>query len=102
MKKIINGKKYDTETAKMLGETWEGARNDFNFWREELYKKRTGEFFIYGEGGANSRYSEYIPEANAYAGGEEIRPISEAEAKKWCETHLSVDEYEAIWGVVEE
>jgi len=60
MKKIINGKKYDTETATKLGEDCRGYRGDIDFWSEELYRKKTGEFFLYGEGGARSQYNAQV------------------------------------------
>ena len=50
MKKIINGKKYDTDTAKCVGHDSFGCRGDFRYWFEQLYQKQTGEFFIYGDG----------------------------------------------------
>ncbi len=52
MKKVIDGKVYDTETATLKAE-WENmydARN-FNYVEEQLYQKKTGEFFLYGYGG---------------------------------------------------
>ena len=58
MKKIINNKLYDTDTAKRLG--YDGGGDGFDSWTEELYKKRTGEYFIYGEGGARTRYGEFV------------------------------------------
>lgn len=52
MKKIINGKKYDTETAGLICEHDNGRSwTDFYFYKECLYKKKTGEFFIHEEGG---------------------------------------------------
>lgn len=53
MKKIIDGKMYNTETAKECG-TWDNCEYGFNRVEETLYRKKTGEFFIHGEGGANS------------------------------------------------
>ena len=35
MKKIINGKKYDTETAVNKGYDSYSHRGDFDFWHEE-------------------------------------------------------------------
>ncbi len=48
MKKIINGKRYDTETAKLIGSDGYSNPSDFNYWSEDLYQKKTGEFFLYG------------------------------------------------------
>ena len=102
MKKIINGKKYNTETAKMVG-SWSNNRSycDFSCCEEMLYKKRTGEFFLYGEGGPMSKYSVSCGQ-NSWSGGAEIIPMTESEAKKWAEEHLGADEYEEIFGEVEE
>ena len=101
MKKIINGKKYNTETAREMGSYWNGCgRGDFNFYAETLYKKKTGEFFIHVDGGANT--SAAVHAYGAWYGGEKIIPVSAEKAKKWGEKYLSVDEYEKIWGIVAE
>lgn len=100
MKKIINGKKYDTETAKCVGDWDNGCCGDFNFVEERLFRKKTGEFFIHGEGGAASEYAERCIDGYGY--GEKIIPISEDEAKEWAENHLDGDNYESIFGAVEE
>ena len=101
MKKVINGKMYNTETAKEVGYWNNGCpRNNFNWCSETLYKKKTGEFFIYGEGGALSKYSEAI--GHALTGGESIVPISYKEAQKWAEKNLDGEDYEKIFGEVEE
>lgn len=102
MKKIINGKMYNTETANMVGYNDNNLpRNDFGYCVEMLYKKKTGEFFIYGIGGALSKYSKSIG-LNQWSGSETIIPLSENEAKKWAENNLDADEYIEIFGKVEE
>ena len=101
MKKIINGRLYDTETAKELGGDSYSNRRDFHYWAETLYKKRTGEFFIYGEGGPLSKYAEAVG-LNEWSGGERIMPLSYAEAQKWAEEHLDGDTYIEIFGEPEE
>lgn len=101
MKKIINGKKYDTNTAEEVGVYTNGCFSmDFAYFCETLYRKRTGEFFLHGNGGASSRYAQYV--GNALTGSEQILPLTEAEAKAWAEDHLTGDEYESIFGEVEE
>lgn len=101
MKKIIDGKRYDTDTAKELGYDSHGNGGDFSYWCETLYQKRTGEFFLRGEGGAMSRYAE--PQGqNTWSGGSRIIPLSVENAKAWAEEHLSADSYERIFGEVEE
>ena len=59
MKKIMNGKMYDTDKATALGyDTSGGTPRDLSWWKETLYQKRTGEFFLHGEGGPMTRYAE--------------------------------------------
>lgn len=101
MKKIINGKRYDTDKAELIGLASYGAVGDFHHWKEELYRKRTGEFFLYGVGGAASKYAERI-ELNTWSGGEAITPLTYDEAKEWVEKYLDADTYEELFGVVED
>ena len=102
MKKIINGKVYDTEKAQELA-SWSngGTWRDFNHVEETLYRKKTGEYFLFGEGGPNTRYAKQV-ELNSWTGGERIMPMSYAEATKWAEKHLDGEEYEEIFGPVVE
>ena len=102
MKKIINGKVYDTATAASVG-SWSFGNGfrDFHYVHETLYRKKTGEFFLHGEGGARTQYAEHVDQ-NTWSGGERIMPMSYAEAQKWAEEHLDGDEYEAIFGAVVE
>jgi hypothetical protein len=101
MKMIIKGKKYDTETAEFLGSDSHLWPNDLDFWKEELYRKKTGEFFLYGEGGARSKYGKEVS-TNSWSGSETIIPLTEDRARNWAENHLSVEKYEEIFGEVEE
>ena len=101
MKKVINGKLYNTETAKFLGEDSYSNPSDFNYWLESLFQKRTGEFFLYGEGGPMSRYAQTTGQ-NEWSGGEQIQPLSVDAARQWAEQHLSADEYESIFGEIAE
>ena len=101
MKKIINGRMYNTETAKMVGEWNNGRYGDFGYCSESLYQKKTGEFFLYGEGGPMSKYVVSCG-SNSWGGGEMITPLNEKEAKQWSEHHITADEYENIFGEVDE
>ena len=99
MKKIIKGKMYDTDTARMVGEHSEGYPSDFGYVCETLYRKRTGEYFVHGEGNAASRYAEAEGQ-NTWRAGERIMPYSYDDARQWAEDNLSVDEYQAEFGEV--
>ncbi len=101
MRKIIDGKSYDTDTAEWIGEYESGfGRGDFDWFREELYRKRTGEYFLWGEGGAKTRYAVHL--YGMWAMGEAITPLSYEEARQWAEDHLSVEGYESEFGIPEE
>jgi len=101
MKKIINGRRYDTQTAKLVGHTSYSTPGSLDYWSEDLYRKKTGEFFMHGQGGPMSKYLERTEE-NEWSYGHEIRPISMDRAKAWAEKYLDADEYEKIFGKVEE
>jgi hypothetical protein len=102
MIKIISGKKYDTSTAKPVGQ-WENDNlpGCIDYVEEQLFRKRTGEFFLYGYGGPNTKYGNAIPD-NGRISGSEIIPLTYQAAQKWAEEHLTTDEYEAIFGEIEE
>lgn len=98
MKKIINGKRYNTDTAKLIG-TYEPdtfGPSDFGWFCEEIYRKTTGEYFIYGWGNAASRYAENV--YGSWGSGEAITPLTYDEAREWIEKHLDADTYENEFG----
>ena len=101
MKKVINGKRYDTTSATKLAE-YENTIDvrNHNRFEETLYEKKTGEYFLHGAGGAGSKYGVWFE--NSGSPGEKIMPLSLAEAKKWAEEYLDGDEYETIFGEVDE
>lgn len=102
MKKIINGKVYNTDTAECVGEWDNGCYgNDFNYCEESLYRKKTGEFFLYGSGGALSKYAESRG-TNSWGSGSTIKPLKLKEAQEWAEERLDADDYEKIFGEVSE
>ena len=101
MKKVINGKRYDTETAQAMGEFEYSTSGDFHHWYECLYRKKTGEYFLYGSGGPMSKYAEQTG-LNNWSGGEAITPLTYKEAQQWAEEYLSGEDYEEIFGEVDE
>jgi hypothetical protein len=82
MKRVINGKTYNTYTATRIA-SWSNGLcvSDFSNSVERLYKTNKGAFFLAGQGGAFSRWGD---NSNA---GEGIDAMSEAEALNWCEEH---------------
>lgn len=103
MKKVIKGKLYDTDKAKLIGRYEYSARGwDLYYFEEKLYQKRTGEFFLYGEGGAGSKYCEPADGVGWWKGSKDIIPLNYKSAREWAEEHLDADTYVAIFGVIEE
>lgn len=101
MKKIIKGKVYDTETATFLGRMSNNLpTSDFSYFEETLYKKRTGEFFLYGEGRAMSKYAKSC--GDGWSGGSEIIPLTWDAAREWAEKNLDASKYEELFGEVTE
>jgi hypothetical protein len=101
MKKIISKKLYDTETAQVIG-SWDNGYygNDFNSMSETLYRKRTGEYFLYGSGGPRTQYA--TREGNMWGWGEMITPLTFEEARDWAEEKLTADEYAECFGMPDE
>lgn len=103
MKKIIDGKLYNTETAKFLAEFESSdGKSSFAWYREALYITRSGNYFLYGEGHASSKYAESAHGSNGWVPGKDIVPISPDYAKKWGEISLEADDYESVFGKVTE
>lgn len=108
-------KKKDTHTAiyesdgatTTYGHTWNNKtvtngypRGDFSFEEQTLHKKKTGEYFVYASGGAQSNFGD------CYGGhdcsGEKFIPMSVEQAQQWSEEYLTVEKYVEIWGEPEE
>lgn len=100
MKKVINGKKYDTDTAYEVGSYYQGNYGDFFSFCEILYRKKTKEFFLECSGGPMSKYSEYFD--GDMCGTHILKPLTDTEAKIWAEKYCEVDVYEQLFGEVEE
>ena len=98
MKAIINGKRYDTEKADLLGGDCSSlSTRDFGWWQEELYRtKRSKVFFLAGEGNARSHYAQHRGNGE-YAPGAKITPLTDKAAFEWAQEHLTVDQCEEIF-----
>lgn len=102
MKKVFNGKSFNTETAKELGTIYSAALPDsLEYFSETLYLTKSGNYFIHGAGGPRSPYYD-IKTVNGITGsvaGEHIRPVSPDEARAWGKEHLAADEYTALFEI---
>jgi hypothetical protein len=86
MKRIIDGLKYDTDTAALIAE-WDNGiyGSDFKSCEESLYKTAKGAYFIAGEGGPMSKYAQPVGN-NGMGSGSGLEPLDREEAFAWlCE-----------------
>ena len=86
MKRVIDGKIYNTETATSIGiDKSNYPKSDFNYEYTKLYVTAKGAFFIAGEGGPLSRWCTF--EGNGRSGGEGVQALTTAEALQWAEAN---------------
>lgn len=72
MKKIICKKEYDTDTSVIVKKNTVGAFGDPDGYEETLYKTESGSYFLYVNGGAESKYPK-----------EDIKRLSAKAAEEW-------------------
>ncbi len=91
MKAIIEGKRFDTETAVEIGNHENGMRSDFSWWDATLYRTpRAGRYFLAGEGGPMTQFGRNT-EDGMRGYGERIIPMEKSEALEWAEQHLDAE-----------
>lgn len=102
MRRVIEGHKYDSGTARVVG-TWDDGldRSDPHWVQETLHCTRAGLYFVHGEGGGLTQYATLAGQT-ALTSWETIAPYSADGARAWAEEHLDADAYEAEWGEVDE
>lgn len=85
MNKVIKGRRYDTEKATLVAYQ-NRTYSDQEF--IELFRKRTGEYFL----------AHWAPENSDNVGW--IEPISYKEAMDFAEQHLDGEEFEKEFGTI--
>jgi len=87
MKRIVNGKVYNTETAELVHEWWNGrSTSDFRHRSKDLYRTKKGAWFILHAGGPMTDMAVSCG-SNNYTGSKSIEPISEGDVLAFLETH---------------
>jgi hypothetical protein len=95
MKSIINGFRYDTDKAELIGEASHGYAGDFSRWQAGLYRtKRARRFFLAGSGGPMTTWGRNVDQ-HTMTSGEGIRVMSKEDALAWAEQNLSTEQIEA-------
>jgi len=94
MKKIFDGKKYDTDTAECV-HSWDNGRfgNDFRFRSKTLYHTPKGAWFLVHEGGPMTDMA--VPcGSNSTSGSSSIEVVSEEDAFAFLCSHEGADQAE--------
>lgn len=76
MQRTICNRLYDTETSEFLKKVTYGYYGSEDGWEECLFKTQDGYYFLYTNGGAQSKYTK-----------ENIKRISAERAKIWLENN---------------
>ena len=100
MKKYINNRLYDTDTAFEI-DTYENRYYDFDcrYIKETLYQKRNGEWFLLAQGGSWTKYRQ-PRKRGGFSGSTVIVPLSIDKAKEWVKEHLSPEVYILTFGFI--
>lgn len=98
MEKMVHNRRYNTDTSYLLGSWTNDSQEESSYFVEELYQKRSGEYFLYGKGGSKSRFAQQV--RSQWLSGEKIVPLTWDEAKAWAENHLSPEDFEKHFGEI--
>lgn len=102
MRKVIDSKIYDTETAEAVCETESihDGQSALNV-QTSLYRTKKGTFFVAGEGGPGSQWRRQV-EQNSWTGGSGMRLIHDDQARRLVELHSDPETYARLFGEPEE
>ena len=103
MKKVVKGRVVDTEKMAKLVEVRFGNVTDYNYVWETLYWDEESKlFYLYGRGGAASRYAEAVG-VNQWSEGEKLMRLTKGLALQWLEENqiTITDEMQKILEEVE-
>jgi len=101
MKRVLEGRIYDTEKSVLVCEFSEGNKGNFAHFEAELYKTpKSGRFFLAGEGGPMTIFRKRVDQ-NSWSGSSGIIPISEEEALRYAEKYASVETIQKFFQVEE-
>ena len=93
MIKIIDGKRYNTETAEKVYCHWNGyGRDDFKHRTKTLYRTAKGSWFLYHYGGAMTDMA--VSNGSTTTGSDRIEPVDDEDALGFLEAHS--DDREAL------
>jgi len=100
MRRSIDGKVYDEDTAEIICDISEGRIGEWDQVSAGLYVTKKGAYFIAGYGGATTRFKKQTSDKNGWVGSDSIIPIGVEEARTYCEK-FAPDEVEEYFEVEE-
>lgn len=84
MRKLIDGKLYDTENSTEIARWSNRSTKDDLRLEETLYRTAEADYFICGKGGSLTPYAKHDGE---HLTGCDIRPLTRHEAAVWAAVH---------------
>lgn len=101
MKQIINGKRYDTETATLVADiSPDGySRGDFKYEETALYRTARGNWFLAGKGGPLSRWARSSGQSGSCSGSG-VHAITADDARTLLEIHREAAKLEEYFSDV--
>jgi hypothetical protein len=84
MKKVVEGKRYDTKTATEVASDGYSYPGDYKYWEETLYRTKSGRYFLHGKGGADTEWGNQVGQ-NERCDGQNIVVMTPGEALEWLE-----------------
>jgi hypothetical protein len=104
MRKVIEGKVYDTTTAEYICDvtpTSGMSQSDFRWEDTDLYRTKKGTFFIAGKGGPLTRWAERTGN-NGRTGGSGLVIVDDTTARSMVEQFADEATYNSTFGEPEE
>lgn len=89
MKKLIDGKMFNTETAEKIAFWSNGLSNDAHEISETLYKTKKDNWFLRGYSGAFGPYGAKW--GRNFSAGSDLVSLTQEEAKAWLHSHNEID-----------
>ena len=92
MIKVIDGKRYNTETAEKVFGYWNGcSASDFSYRTKTLYRTKNGAWFLHHKGGARTDMAVSVGN-NGTGGSEDIEPVNGDDAFGFLQAHSDAKE----------
>lgn len=101
MKRVIDGRIYDTDKAILIGEYSHLSPTDFNFFFAGLYQTaRSKRFFLAGKGGPMTAFGKHCSDGS-WTFGEKIIPLADQDAREWAEKYMKYEDVKKYFTVDE-